>query len=208
MFTAAKDSVSELQAAQKGAQDRMSTKKWYVIQAYAGQETSVKASLEERIRQAGLEALFGEILIPKETVQVQPKASDNEDGLPPKRSKPRNVTRNFFPGYMFISMEMNENTWHLVKDTPKINGFIGGRHPTPVPEQEIGVISQQVVDGQRKPKVKVSFEVGESVRVVKMNYVGQVLEVDNTKQKLKVMVSIFGRPTPVDLDFADVEKMA
>ncbi len=183
------------------------TKKWYVIQAYAGQETSVKASLEERIRQAGLETLFGEILIPKETVTVQTKAQETEDGAPPKRSKSRTLTRNFFPGYMFISMEMNENTWHLVKDTPKINGFIGGRHPTPVPDPEIGAISQQVADGQRKPKAKVSFDLGENVRVVKMNYVGQVLEVDATKQKLKVMVSIFGRPTPVDLDFGDVEKM-
>ncbi len=172
-------------------------KKWYVIQAYSGYEGKVKASLEERIRQNGMEELFGEILIPKENV------TEN-------RPQGRRVTsRNFYPGYVFVHMDMTDETWHLVKDTPKVSNFIGGRHPTAVPEPEIAQIAQQVAEGAAKPKPKVVFEAGDHVRVIDgafANFTGTVEEVNHDKQKVKVLVSIFGRATPVELDYGQVEK--
>lgn len=173
------------------------SKKWYVIQAYSGYESKVKLSLEERIRQHGMEQYFGEILIPKENV------TEN-------RPSGRRVTsRNFYPGYVFVQMEMTDETWHLVKDTPKVSGFVGGRHPTPVPESEIAQIAQQVAEGAAKPKPKVVFEPGDHVRVIDgafANFTGTVEEVNAEKQKVKVLVSIFGRATPVELDYGQVEK--
>lgn len=173
------------------------TKKWYVIQAYSGFENKVKASLEERIKQNSMEALFGEILIPKENVQ------DSRAG-----SK-RVTSRNFYPGYIFVEMDLNERTWHLIKDTPKVSGFVGGRHPTPVPDAEIRAIAQQVADGAAKPKPRVVFEQGDHVRVMDgpfANFTGTIEEVKPEKQKVKVLVSIFGRATPVELDYGQVEK--
>lgn len=172
-------------------------KKWYVIQAYSGYEGKVKLSLEERIRQNGMEELFGDILIPKENV------TEN-------RPSGRRVTsRTFYPGYVFVQMEMTDETWHLVKDTPKVSGFVGGRHPTAVPESEIAQIAQQVAEGAAKPKPKVVFEAGDHVRVIDgafANFTGTVEEVNPDKQKVKVLVSIFGRATPVELDYGQVEK--
>jgi transcriptional antiterminator NusG len=188
-----------LSVAIQGRNDPM-TKKWYVIQAYSGYESKVKASLEERIRQAGVEHMFGDILIPKENV------TEN-------RPSGRRVTsRTFYPGYIFIQMDMTDETWHLVKDTPKISGFVGGekgRHPSPVPESEIAQIAQQVAEGAAKPKPKVVFEQGDHVRVIDgafANFTGTVEEVNPDKQKVKVLVSIFGRATPVELDYGQVEK--
>ncbi|MBK8170403.1 MAG: transcription termination/antitermination protein NusG [Sandaracinaceae bacterium] len=175
----------------------MTGKKWYVIQAYSGYEGKVKLSLEERIKQNAMEQYFGEILIPKENVQ------ENRGG-----SK-RVTSRNFYPGYIFVSMDLNERTWHLVKDTPKVSGFVGGRHPTPVPDPEINVIAQQVAEGAAKPKPRVVFDAGDHVRVVDgafANFTGTIEEVKPDKQKVRVLVSIFGRATPVELDYGQVEK--
>lgn len=171
-------------------------KKWYVVQAYSGYENKVKLSLEERIKQFAMEELFGEILIPKET---------------PQDGKKRGGNRNFYPGYIFVNMDLTEESWHLVKDTPKVNGFIGGRHPSPVPEPEILLVAQQVAEGAAKPKPKVSFETGAHVRVMDgpfANFTGTVEEVKPEKQKVRVLVSIFGRATPVELDYGQVEKTA
>ena len=172
-------------------------KKWFVVQAYSGYEGKVKLSLEERIRQNGMDDLFGDILIPKENV------TENRPGG-------RRVTsRTFYPGYIFVQMEMTDETWHLVKDTPKVSGFVGGRHPAPVPESEIQAIAQQVAEGAAKPKPKVVFEQGDHVRVIDgafANFTGTVEEVNPDKQKVKVLVSIFGRATPVELDYGQVEK--
>lgn len=172
-------------------------KKWYVIQAYSGYEGKVKASLEERIKQNAMEDAFGQILIPKENVQET------------RGTKKRVTSRNFYPGYIFVHMDLTERTWHLVKDTPKVSGFVGGRHPTAVPEPEIDLIAQQVAEGAAKPKPRVSFEQGDHVRVTDgafANFTGTIEEVKPDKQKVRVLVSIFGRATPVELDYGQVEK--
>lgn len=170
--------------------------KWYVVQAYSGYENKVKLQLEERIRQAGLEQFFGEILIPKESVQ------ENRAG------KKRVVSKNFYPGYIFVEMDLNDESWHLVKATPKISGFIGGRHPSPVPAPEIEVITSQIEHGKR-PVARVDFESGDHVRVTEgafANYTGTIEEVNAEKQKVRVLISIFGRATPVELEYGQVEK--
>ena len=173
------------------------SKKWYVVQAYSGFESKVKLSLEERIRQAGVEEQFGEILIPKENV------TENRPG------GRRTTTRTFYPGYIFVNMVLTDDTWHLVKNTPKVSGFVGGRHPAPVPQSEINAITAQVAEGAARPKPKVEFEAGDHVRVIDgafANFTGTVEEVNADKQKVKVLVSIFGRATPVELDYGQVEK--
>lgn len=171
------------------------TKKWYVIQAYSGYENKVKASLAERIKQAGMEDSFGEVLIPKESVD--------------KGGGKRPAMKNFLPGYIFVQMDLNERTWHLVKDTPKVSGFIGGQKPVSVSDQEINTITAQVADGNVRPKLRVVFEAGDHVRVTDgafANFTGTVQEVNAAKQKVTVLVSIFGRSTPVELDYTQVEK--
>ena len=171
--------------------------KWYVVQAYSGYENKVKLSLLERIKQAGMEAHFGEILIPKENVQ------DARGG------KKRLSSRTFYPGYIFVQMDLSDETWHLIKDTPKVSGFVGGRHPAPVPEREIEAIAQQVAEGAAKPKPRVQFEKGDHVRVTDgafANFTGTIEEVNHEKHKVRVLVSIFGRATPVELDYIQVEK--
>lgn len=171
--------------------------KWYIVQAYSNYENKVKLSLEHRIKDAGSEEFFGQILIPRESLQ------ENRGG------KKRVSTRTFYPGYIFVQMELSDATWYLVKETPKVNGFVGGRKPTPVPRKEIAAITQQVAEGQAKPKLKVVYSVGDHVRVCEgpfANFTGAVQEVNAEKQKVKVLVSIFGRETPVDLGFGQVEK--
>jgi len=171
--------------------------KWYVIQAYSGYESKVKLSLEERIRQEGLEDKFGEILIPKENVQET------------RGGNKRVTSRTFYPGYIFVQMDLDDESWHLIKDTPKVSGFIGGQRPTPVPESEIAVIAQQVAEGAAKPKPRVVYEQGDHVRVLDgpfANFTGTIEEVKPDKQKVRVLVSIFGRATPVELDYGQVEK--
>ena len=172
---------------------------WYVVQAFSGYEGSVKRSMEERIERAGLTEAFGEILVPtEEVVEIR--------GGQKRRSE-----RKFFPGYVLVQMEMNDETWHLVKEVPRVLGFIGGTadRPTPITEKEADAILQRVQDGTDKPRPKVLFDVGEVVRVTDgpFNYFnGVVEEVNFDKNRLLVAVQIFGRSTPVELEFSQVEK--
>ena len=171
--------------------------KWYVVHTYSGHENKAKLSLLDRVRQASLNEKFGDILIPTDTVVELVKGQK------------RATTRKFFPGYMFVQMDLDQETFHLVKNTPKITGFLGGQNPTPVRESEIAAINSQMTEGAVKPKPRISFEEGENVRVIDgpfSNFSGIVEEVKPEKQKVRVLVSIFGRATPVELDFAQVEK--
>jgi transcriptional antiterminator NusG len=172
--------------------------KWYVVQVYSGYEQKVRLSLIERIKQAALEPEFGEILIPTETVQD------------PQRVK-RVSSRTFYPGYIFVQMALSDQAWHVVRDTPKVTGFVGGRTPQPVPAPEIQSVVQQVEEGAAKPRPRIMFEQGDHVRVndgAFANFTGTIEEVKPEKQKVRVLVSIFGRATPVELDFTQVEKTA
>ena len=172
-------------------------KRWYVVQAAAGFEARVKEGLLERIRLLGQEALFGDILVPTEKV-VEMKAGQK-----------RRSERKFFPGYVLVNMVMNDTTWHTVRKTAKVNGFIGGTKPTPITDDEANKILQQVEQGADSAKPKVIFEAGEVVRVVDgpfADFTGVVEEVDYNKSRLKVAVLIFGRETPVELEFGQVEK--
>jgi transcriptional antiterminator NusG len=174
-------------------------KRWYVVHAYSGFEGHVKRSLQERIERAGMQDLFGEILVPTEEV-VEMRAGTQ-----------RRSERKFFPGYVLVQMEMTDDTWHLVKDVPKVMGFIGGTgdRPAPISDREAEAILQRMQEGVDKPKPKVLFEPGEVVRVTDgpfNDFNGVVEEVDYEKSRLKVSVLIFGRSTPVDLEFGQVEK--
>ncbi len=173
-------------------------KQWYIVHTYSGHEMKVKIALEERVRMADKEDCFGEILVPTE------KVVDMVKGVK------KTSTRKFFPGYIFVNMNLDDETWHIVKNTPKVTGFVGGASkPIPVSEAEVGRITKQMEEGAVKPKPKVLFEEGENVRVVDgpfTNFTGMVQEVKPDKGKLRVMVSIFGRATPVELDFVQVEK--
>ncbi len=173
--------------------------RWYVVHAYSGFEAQVKRSLEERIARYDMESMFEQILVPTEEV-VEMRAGTQ-----------RRSERKFFPGYVLVRMEMTDDTWHLVKDVPKVMGFIGGTadRPAPISEREADVILQRVQDGIEKPRPKVLFEPGEVVRVCDgpfNDFNGVVEEVDYEKSRLKVSVLIFGRSTPVDLEFGQVEK--
>lgn len=173
--------------------------KWYVVHVYSGYEQRVKESLLERIKSLSAEENFGEVLIPTENVVEMVQGQK-------KSSK-----RKFFPGYILVQMDLTDDMWHLVKGTPKVTGFVGGasRRPTPVPEKEVLRLTQQISEGVVNPKLKMSFEKGENVRVVEgpfQNFNGVVDEVKPDKGKLRVLVSIFGRSTPVELDYAQVEK--
>ena len=173
-------------------------KKWYGVHTYSGYENKVKANLEDRIRALGAEDHFGEVLIPSETV------------VELRKGERRTSQRKFFPGYILVQMELNDETWHVVKDTPKVTGFVGGTTTPPaIPEEEVAKITSRMEEGVERPKPKVEFEVGETVRVVDgpfLNFTGVVEDVKPEKAKLKVMVSIFGRTTPVELEFIQVEK--
>lgn len=175
------------------------TMRWYVVHAYSGFEKSVQRALVERIARSGMQEQFGEILVPVEEV-VEMKGGQKSIS-----------ERKFFPGYLLVQMEMTDETWHLVKSTPKVTGFVGGRanKPTPITDKEVENIFQQVQEGVEKPRPKVLFEVGESVRVKDgpfTDFNGNVEEVNYDKNKLRVSVLIFGRATPVELDFGQVEK--
>jgi len=172
-------------------------KKYYVVHTYSGHENKARLSLQERIRQSGLADQFGEILIPSESVVEVVKGQR------------RTTTRKLFPGYILVEMELNEATYHLVRNTPKITGFLGGTTPVPVRPEEVMQTKTQMTEGLKAPKPKFSFEEGETVRVIDgpfSNFNGTVEEVKPEKQKVRVLVSIFGRATPVELDFAQVEK--
>ena len=173
--------------------------RWYVVQAFSGYEKSVKRSLEERIVRYGMEKDFGEILVPTEEVV------EMRDG------KKRKSERKFFPGYVLVEMNMNDDTWHLVKEAPKVLGFIGGTsdRPAPITEKEANAILQRVEEGVDKPRPKILFEPGEVVRVKDgpfTDFNGVVEEVNYEKSRLRVSVLIFGRSTPVELEFDQVEK--
>lgn len=172
-------------------------KQWYVVHTYSGYENKVKNSLEEMIKSLDKEEFFGEIIVPTEKVMEL------------VRGEKRLTSRKFFPGYILVNMELNDETWHIVKSAPKVTGFVGGIRPPSVPDEEIRQITQQIEEGKLKPKPKVHLEVGESVRVVDgpfTNFNGVVEEVKPDKGKVKVLVSIFGRSTPVELDFLQVER--
>ena len=171
--------------------------KWYGVHTYSSFENKVKLSLEERIRNFGLEELFGEILIPSETVMEL------------KQGERKTTSRKFFPGYILVNMELNDETWHIINETPKVTGFVGGNAPAPITDEEIARITKRVAEGVEKPRPKISFDVGETVRVIDgpfLNFAGVVEDVKPDKAKLRVMVSIFGRATPVELEFMQVEK--
>ena len=173
-------------------------KKWYVINVHSGYEEKAKTALLDRIQRLKKEEYFGDILIPKENI------------IELKKGTKQTSSRRFFPGYMFIQMALDEATWHIVKNINHISGFVGNtQRPLPVSEEEVKKITQQMVSGAEKPKPKFNFDIGEDVRVVDgpfSNFNGTVEEVNEDKGKLKVLVSIFGRPTPVELDFVQVEK--
>jgi transcription termination/antitermination protein NusG len=175
------------------------TRKWYVIHTYSGYEHKAKAALEERIHALKMEDKFGEILVPVERVVELGKGGQRKTS-----------SRKFFPGYIFVNMELNDETWHVIKNTPKITGFVGhSTAPPEVPEAEVREIAQQMQEGALKPKPKVLFEVGESVKVIDgpfQDFNGTVEEVRPEKGKVRVLISIFGRATPVELDFIQVEK--
>jgi len=173
--------------------------KWYVVHTYSGYENKVKASLEEAIASSGQKDKFGEILIPTEQVVELVKG------------KRKTSSRKFYPGYILVQMELDEQTWHTVKDTPKVTGFLGGRDtPSPLSDEEAERIMNQVEAGKEKPQPKYLFETGDDVRVIDgpfTNFTGTVEEVKPEKGKVRVLVSIFGRPTPVELEFVQVTKV-
>ena len=173
--------------------------RWYVVQAYSGYELKVQKLLAERIEQEGLGDRFGEVLVPTEEI-VEMRAGQQ-----------RKSERKFFPGYVLVEMDMDDETWHLVKNTPRVLGFIGGTadRPAPITEKEANEILQRVEDSTDKPKPKILFEPGEVIRVIDgpfADFNGVVEKVDYEKSRVKVSVSIFGRSTPVDLEFSQVEK--
>ncbi|HUX63469.1 transcription termination/antitermination protein NusG [Sulfuricella sp.] len=173
--------------------------RWYVVHAYSGYEKSVQRALQERIERAGMQDKFGQILVPVEEV-VEMKSGQKSIS-----------ERKFFPGYVLVQMEMDDETWHLVKNTAKVTGFVGGsaQKPTPISEKEVAALMQQIQEGVEKPRPKVLFEVGEAVRVKEgpfTDFNGMVEDVNYDKSKLRVSVLIFGRSTPVELEFSQVEK--
>jgi transcriptional antiterminator NusG len=176
------------------------SKRWYVVHAYSGMEKSVARALQDRVDRAGMQEQFGKILVPTEEVVEM------------KNGQRTISERRFFPGYVLVEMEMNDDTWHLVKNTGKVTGFVGGsgHKPTPISEKEVDKIMSQMQEGVEKPKPKTLFEVGEMVRVREgpfTDFNGNVEEVNYEKSRLRVSVTIFGRATPVELEFGQVEKV-
>lgn len=172
---------------------------WYVVHAYSGFENQVKRSLEDRVDRSGMGDKFGQILVPTEEVVEM------------KEGQKRKSDRKFFPGYVLVQMSMDDDSWHLVKDCPKVMGFIGGSsdRPAPISTKEAQAILDRIQEGVEKPRPKVLFEVGEVVRVIDgpfTDFNGVVEEVNYEKSRLRVAVSIFGRSTPVELEFGQVSK--
>lgn len=173
--------------------------RWYVVHAYSGYEKKVAAALKERVALYGMEDRFGDILVPtEEVVEI-------------KGGQKRKSERKFFPGYVLVQMDLDDDTWHLVKETPRVMGFIGGKadDPAPITDKEAEAILQRVQDSEDKPRPKTIFEAGEVVRVIDgpfNDFNGVVEEVNYEKSRVRVSVSIFGRSTPVELEFTQVEK--
>jgi transcriptional antiterminator NusG len=174
-------------------------KRWYIVHTYSNFERKVADSIKEKAHAAGLDALFDEILVPTEKV------------VEVRRGRKVDAERKFFPGYVLVKMSMTDEAYHLIKNTPKVTGFLGADNkPVPISDAEAGRILQQVQEGVERPKPSVSFEVGEQVRVADgpfASFNGLVEEVDEMRARLKVAVSIFGRPTPVELEYGQVEKL-
>ena len=175
------------------------TKKWYIVHAYSNFERKVAAAILERAHSQGLDKLFDDVLVPMEEVVEM------------RRGRKVSTERKFFPGYVLAKMEMNDETYHLVKNTPKVTSFLGtDNKPIPITEEEAMRILQQVQEGVERPKPSISFEIGEQVRVADgpfASFNGLVEEVDEERARLKVAVSIFGRATPVELEYGQVEKL-
>lgn len=191
-------SASDVETKPAGATAKHPDMKWYIIHTYSGYENKAKLGLLERVQASGKQDLFGDILIPTENVVEM------------TQGKKKTVEKKFFPGYVFIEMVMNDDTWHIVKATPRVTGFVGkGKQPPSVPEEEVRRLTNKIEQGTLSPKLKMIFEKGESVRVIEgpfQNFNGMVDDVNPDKGKLRVLVSIFGRSTPVELDFSQVEK--
>ena len=173
--------------------------RWYIVHTYSGFENKVKKNLEERIKTLGYEKLFGPIIVPTEQV------------IELRKGQKKTSSRKFYPGYILVQMVLNDETWHTVRNTAKVTGFVGGEiKPTPIPDEEAEKIIQQMEEGVSKPKPKYRFEEGDEVRVIDgpfSNFQGVVEEVKPDKEKLRVLITIFGRSTPVELDFIQVNKI-
>ncbi len=180
------------------ASSKSSTKKWYIVHTYSGQETRAKKALLERARTMGFEEQFDEVLVPEETVVEM------------VGGKKRTSKRKFFPGYIMVHMDLSDETWHVVKGTPKITGFVGNAtEPPAISDEEVARMTQRIKEGAAKPKPLINFDQGENVRVISgpfANFQGFVDEVMEDKEKLRVMVQVFGRATPVVLGYSNVEK--
>jgi transcriptional antiterminator NusG len=185
-------------ATTSAGKNKITEKKWYIVHTYSGQEARAKQGLLERATALGFEEKIDEVLIPEESVVEMVKGQK------------RTSKRKFFPGYIMVRMELNDDTWHVVKGTPKITGFVGGStNPPSISDDEVARMTQRIKEGASKPKPLISFDEGESVRVVDgpfANFSGFVDEVMPDKEKLRVMVQVFGRATPVVLDYTNVEK--
>lgn len=189
-----------VQAAPEVGAAPSSSRRWYVVHAYSGMEKAVERNLQERIERSGMQSKFGRILVPMEEV------------VELKNGKKAVTERRFFPGYVLVEMEMDDDTWHLVKHTSKVTGFVGGakNRPAPISEAEVMKIVNQMQEGIEKPRPKVEWSVGELVRVKEgpfTDFNGAIEDVNYDKSKVRVSVTIFGRATPVELDFGQVEKV-
>jgi transcriptional antiterminator NusG len=193
------DSLREEMSVPETEAQQSNEMSWYVVHTYSGFENKAKIALEERIKSLKKEPFFGEIIVPEENVVELVKGQK------------KTTKRRFFPGYILVKMILNDETWHIVKNTPKITGFVGDKiKPVPVPESDVQKMTNRIAEGQVKPRPRISFHEGENVRVIDgpfSNFNGTVEDVNPDKGKVKVLVSIFGRSTPVELDFIQVEKI-
>jgi transcriptional antiterminator NusG len=173
--------------------------KWYVVHTFSGYENRVKQALEDSIKKYALQDLITDVILPMENVMEMSKSGGR-----------RTASRKLFPGYILVRMELTDRTWHIVKETPKVTGFLGDKnHPEPISDDEATHVLTQMEEGSKKPKHKFHFDEGDEIKVVEgpfTNFTGVVEEVNEDKGKLRVLISIFGRPTPVELDFIQVDK--